>query len=215
MNIAVVMITCPGREELCRETLAAFDGTDWPRGEGERAPVCVVMDTSTAERKQERQEQNALKALKTGLGLIEGCEEPAYILFLEDDLIFNPHLAHNLRQWKPLREGWVGMASLYNPTIKEAVRYPEEHYFEAVPECVYGSQAYLFSRACGEYIAKHWSSVPGMQDIKMSRLAARGGWRIFYHVPCLAQHVGKVSAWGGPFHWTREYDEGFKAEVKP
>jgi glycosyltransferase involved in cell wall biosynthesis len=205
--ITPVMITCPGREAMLTQTLAQWGTSDCAAALG--LPV-VLVDDSTAERKQERQEQNALKALRKGLET-----DVEFILFLEDDLEFNAHLGHNLARWAPLTRGEFGMAGLYNPNIhaEGAARRRNfaEHWFEADPEGVYGSQAFLFSRACAQFVADHWTEIAGMQDIKMSRLAAKGGWKIFYHTPSLVQHVGKQSAWGGQFHQAADYDPKFKA----
>jgi len=56
----------------------------------------------------------------------------------------------------------------------------------------------------------HWERVPGMQDIKMSRLAAKGGWAIYYYAPSLVQHVGRESTWGGGYHYAPDFDPRFK-----
>jgi len=63
-----------------------------------------------------------------------------------------------------------------------------------------------------EYMVLHWWEVPGMQDIKMSRLAARL-CPLHYHMPSLVQHVGFKSAWTSDarFHQTRSFEGEFKA----
>jgi hypothetical protein len=149
---------------------------------------------------------NALTALRASLKL-----ETQFILFLEDDLAFNAHLFHNLTQWRPLRSGSLGMASLYNPTIHQMELSHAEHWFKADAGAVYGSQAFLFSTDTARFIAEHWHEVEGMQDIKMSRLAARGGWPIYYYSPSLVQHIGKMSTWGGGYHYAPDFDPHFKA----
>ena len=202
MKIAAVVITCPGREELCRATVESLRATDWP----ETWPIGISSDQAVEGTRQHRQQMNAHAALLAGIEL-----ETQFILFLEDDLAFNAHLCHNLTQWRPLRDGSLGMASLYNPTIHEMERSDSEHWFKADPNAVYGSQAYLFSPDAARFIAQHWHEVDGMQDIKMSRLAARGGWPIYYHSPSLVQHVGELSTWGGGYHYAPDFDAQFKA----
>src|SRR5688572_19319434 len=101
MNIVPVMITCPDREKVCQQTLENLAATDWPA----ENRVLLSMDSSQAERRQERQEQNSLHALRLGLQFIaEKFSKPeqarSYILFLEDDLEFNAHLYHNLTSWR-------------------------------------------------------------------------------------------------------------------
>jgi hypothetical protein len=202
MKIAAVVITCPGREDLCRSTIESLRSTDWPK----TWPIITSRDKAVEGFKQHRQQMNALTALRAGIEL-----EPEFILFLEDDVTFNAHLCHNLTQWRPLRNGSLGMASLYNPTIREMERSDTEHWFKADSGAVYGSQAYLFSIDTARFVENHWHEVEGMQDIKMSRLAARGGWTIYYHSPSLVQHIGNMSTWGGGYHYAPDFEPQFKA----
>jgi hypothetical protein len=202
MNLVATIITCPAREAMLRQTLASLAGTDLHL----RPLIC--MDTSRAERRQQRQEENARHALVAALE-----RDPELILFLEDDLDFNPHLRHNLSRWKPWTAGFLGLGSLYNPNIREKVRCHPEHWFQPDPEAVYGSQAFLLTPGCARYCLDHWAEVAGMQDIKISRLARDGGFNLFYHTPSLVQHVGRDSAWGGHFHDAQDFDPAFKAET--
>lgn len=202
MNITAVMISCRSRAELRAATLANLAATDWPQ---DRMPL-VRIDDSLAERPQQRQEENSQAALQLALDTTAD-----WILFLEDDLIFNRHLWHNLSAWQPFVESRMGFASLYNPNIAELSRDDERNFFVANPEAVYGSQAFLISRDCARFILAHWQDVPGMQDIKCSRLAAQFGTDIYYHAPSLVQHTGQVSAWGGHYHWSPDFSAEFKA----
>ena len=200
----------------------------------------IQRDETTFARRQERQEHNSLAALKA---VVNNFPEADVIVFCEDDVIFNRHLRHNLEHWKPLLkvvepeyEGFclgfgpliqnehilphAGQApeyffgSLYDPTIRELAAFPEDHYFIADPEAVYGSQCYVMNRKMAEYFVEHWWEVPGMQDIKMSRLAARVT-PIYYHMPSLVQHVGINSTWtdDNRFHDTKMYDGEFRSGV--
>lgn len=196
-NFFTVMISCPQRDTVRAKTIYNLMRTDWPD-----IPFISMADGGH-DRPQSRQEFNSKEALKVG---IESGKR--FILFLEDDLEFNNHLFHNLTHWHPFPH--VTMASLYNPNIREINRSRDFHYFEADPEAVYGSQAYLFSRHCAQFIVANWDSVPGMQDIKCSRIAARLGKPIFYFSPSLVQHVGNVSTFGGGFHQTADFDQHFK-----
>jgi hypothetical protein len=202
VKVATVVITCPGRDELCRATIGALRATGWP----DTWPIVVSRDEAVEGTRQYRQQMNARSGLYAGIAL-----EPDFIMFLEDDVAFNAHVGHNLTQWRPVRERWLGMASLYNPTIHEAERCDAEHWFRADAGAVYGSQAYVLSLDTARYVAEHWHEVEGMQDIKMSRLAARGGWPIYYHVPSLVQHVGVESTWGGGYHCAPDFDPQFRA----
>jgi len=202
VKIATVVITCPGRDELCRATVDSLRVTGWP----DTWPVVVSLDEAVEGTKQHRQQMNARNALCAGIAL-----EPDFIMFLEDDVAFNAHVGYNLTQWRPVRDRWLGMASLYNPTIHQAERCDAEHWFRADAGAIYGSQAYLFSLDTARYVADHWHEVEGMQDIKMSRLTARGGWPIYYHAPSLVQHVGMQSTWGGGYHYAPDFDPQFRA----
>jgi len=188
-----------------QRTLAHFQETDWG------SPPEIELDQTDCERRQDRQERTARKLLQ------HACKAaPDFILFLEDDLEFNRHLRHNLECWQPLiqmmqtQPGGHFFGSLYNPTIPERQRHSELAYFIAEPEAVYGSQAFLLSQATAQYLVEHWEEVPGMQDIKMSRLAARV-CPIYYHIPSLVQHVGQASIWGGNYHWANDFSADWKA----
>lgn len=233
MKMALVIITCPGREAYLEATLKSLSNTDFELPFGEQ--VLVQRDTNTCERKQERQERNSLSALQNVLAEDRDAE---VILFCEDDIIFNRHLRHNLEHWSPLknycgprRDATPGMpapsvkqhffGSLYDPNIRELDADPDiieewrrENYFIADPNAVYGSQCFVMSRAMAEYICEHWWEVEGMQDIKMSRLAARLG-KIHYHHPSLVQHIGYQSTWTSDarFHDTKTFNPEFKKQI--
>lgn len=205
IEIVAYILSCDERAEMRGQTIANLAATDWG------APPEVEIDRSDCERRQERQERTARRLLE------RACQrEHDFVLFLEDDLEFNRHLRHNLERWPPLlevlevRAGGHFFGSLYNPTIRERLRRNESAYFIADPEAVYGSQAFLLSQATARYAVAHWEEVPGMQDIKMSRLAARV-CPIYYHQPSLAQHVGRSSVWGGNYHWANDFNADWKA----
>ncbi|MBV9547965.1 MAG: hypothetical protein JOY61_26625 [Chloroflexi bacterium] len=202
MDIRAYMLSCPEREQVRESTLASLAGTDW----GE-APV-IELDRSEFARPEERQTQTALRLLERAV-----MDTAELFLFLEDDLQFNVHLRHNLTHWYPLESlnsSPLFFGSLYNPNIWELERVSSLNFFVAHPDFVYGSQAFVLSREMARYIIEHWSEVIGMQDIKMSRLAARLA-RIHYHSPSLVQHVGKLSMWGGPYHWTPDFHPTWRA----
>src|SRR5205814_1253602 len=102
LRLTAVMITCPERAELRRRTLENLLRTDF----GE-TPVEIQVADSKGDDKRRTQTRCAFLALQRGLE--KGGD---YILFLEDDLDFNRHLAHNLRNWQPLARGVVTLASL-------------------------------------------------------------------------------------------------------
>ena len=222
LNIAGVMITCPGREAQLKATLTDLRRCEVLADGHQALRLHVQLDETTYERRQERQEHNSLAALTTGLNRFP---DAAVLLFFEDDIIFNRHLMHNLQRWSPLRNierltpgqpqpgarRYV-FGSLYDPNVRELSCKPDENYFIADPRAVYGSQAFVMSRAMAEHFVSHWWDVQGMQDIKMSRLAALLG-PIYYHQPSLVQHVGVVSTWtdDARFHDTKSFDGDWRA----
>lgn len=199
------ILSCPDREELRRQTIANLLATDW------QAEPEIEIDQTTCERRQERQERTALRLLQKAVA-----DGPDFILFLEDDLGFNQYLRHNLQHWDPLvnlplRRHFF--ASLYNPafpSVRPLVLDSRHAFFVADPRTVFGSQAFLLSLVTARYITEHWCDVIGMQDIKMSRLAARV-CPIYYHTPSLVQHVGVKSVWGGVFHSAIDFSRDWKA----
>jgi hypothetical protein len=223
LNIAGVMITCPGREAVLKATLADLRVlADGHHAEGNQSlRLHIQLDETTYERRQERQEHNSLAALATGLNRFPDAD---VLLFFEDDIIFNRHLLHNLQRWSPLRNiarltpgqpqpsaRRYMFGSLYDPNVREISCKPDENYFIADPKAVYGSQAFVMSRAMAEHFVENWWDVQGMQDIKMSRLAALLG-PIYYHQPSLVQHVGVVSTWtdDARFHDTKYFDGNWR-----
>jgi hypothetical protein len=201
-RMGAYMLSCVSRDAVRAATLKRLASTDWS------GDVVVVLDESVAERPQERQEQTARRLLEQA-----AADRVGFVLFLEDDLEFNVHLEHNLTHWEPLRaagpDGHL-MASLYDPGVA-AISWDRERAFSiAHPELVYGSQAFLLSRATVDVVLAGWDSLPGMQDIKISRLAAAVG-PIHYHRPSLVQHVAGPSTWGGPSHRAEDFSPAWRA----
>jgi hypothetical protein len=199
--IQAVMISCPERKDLLHKTLKNLAQTDWGA-----APVHVQMDAETGKDRRDRQTKTALRALQWSLDA-----RADYILFLEDDLAFNRHLRHNLERWRPLKNGDVALAGLYNPNLRESAYDLQNQAMVVAPHSVFGSQAFVMSMAAVTHVVRHWKQVEGMQDIKISRLAGRLKYPVLYHCPSLIQHVGKSSVWGGVFHQARDFDAYWKA----
>jgi hypothetical protein len=202
MKITAYMISCPGREEIRNQTLSDLKETDWNN-------LCrIERDRTTFDDRRERQVHTASRLLKRALS-----DRSELILFLEDDLRFNTYLRHNLEHWWPLtnvQSGDYFFGSIYNPNVCELERNNSHAFFKADPGCVYGSQAFILSIATARHIVANWEKMIGMQDIRMSRLAAEMS-PIYYHVPSLVQHVGFTSAWGGSYHCAIDFNATWKA----
>lgn len=188
-RIQACMISIPERQACRHGTLEALARTDWP------SEPLLLFDPQRGEDRQARQTALALAALKHSLR-----KAFDYLLLIEDDLTFNLHLRHNLESWSPLRRGRIHLASLYNPGVY-AQAYDVRHHYQVMEgRSIFGSQAFLISRSALSYLIGHWNEVEGMQDIRISRLAARLNKPILYHAPSLVQHRGVKSTWGGRFH---------------
>jgi ADP-heptose:LPS heptosyltransferase len=202
-TIGAVLISCHERNELREKTLGNLANTDWGT-----LPVHVEMDRENGKHHRRRQTICAFSALKAAV-----TKPNDYILFLEDDLIFNRYIRHNLQHWAPLNNGVVSIAGLYNPGLRETACDVKNHCRVVAPTAIFGSQAFLISRKTAKYILNHWNEVRGMQDIKISRLAGRLGTPIVYHAPSLVQHVGIKSVYGGPFHHAADFDLTWRAST--
>jgi hypothetical protein len=177
--------------------------TDW-----DMASVHVRMDDGTGDNRRERQTQNALLALEWSL-----TTNAEYVLFLEDDLVFNRHFRHNLENWRPFRAHQLTLGALYNSGVHESAYDPSNQAAIVAPNKVFGSQAFVISRPTVEFVVRHWQRVGGMQDVRIARIAGRLRQPIFFHCPSLVQHVGVQSVWGGEFHQASDFDPDWRAPV--
>ena len=201
-SIVAVMVSCAPRDNIRRATLRRLAATDWGRG-----AVEVFRDPSPAP-------SDPGRSMNTGIynALAFGVRSKAdYILLLEDDLAFNRHLRHNLENWAPLARGEITLGSVYNPTLGVKAIDAENQCFVADPDGIYGSQAYIISRATAAFILRSFDRVPSLPDVKISRLAEKLQRPILYHVPSLVQHVGRISVWGGDFHHARDFNPRWRA----
>jgi ADP-heptose:LPS heptosyltransferase len=202
-GIRLGMISCPSRDAVREGTLARLHATDWPSPES----LLLQLDTSSADDPRTRQTETTLALLQRFLQ-----DTGDYLLLLEDDLDFNRYLWENLSGWMPLQCGKIELASLYNPGIMEEACDVEAGAYLVRAERIFGSQAMLLSRACARVIASAWHEIEGMQDIRISRLAARLKQPILYHSPSLVQHMPGPSTWGGIFHQAKDFDPAWRRQ---
>lgn len=205
--ISAVMISCDQRDSVRRETLDDLSTTDWAW------PVRVVLDSedlSPEEMNTFDPQQKQLHASRHALVIALRAQMP-WIVFMEDDLLFNRHIAHNIKLWEPIRNGTLNFGSLYCPgdqdygTLETGVCWREVN-----PEVCYGSQCYIMSREAAQWAVDNWYSIEGLQDIKLTRHAR--GKAVLYHVPCLVQHREVVSVWGGQHHFSNTFDAAWMCE---
>lgn len=135
-------------------------------------------------------------------------------LFLEDDVLFNRHLQHNLETWAPVsgcRPGDHFFGSLFNPGVLRRRTKDAEHWFEAEPLSAFGSQSLVISRTTVQHLVSCWGvDQSANADLRLIRLASLVG-PILFHQPSLIQHDGRVSLWGGPFIEARDFDPDWRA----
>ena len=200
LQIEAVMISCTARNELRQQTLADLAKTDWGS-----LPL-IQFDDGKENLPVQRQLRSTQIVLQKALE-----KNPDFVLFLEDDLLFNRHLRHNIFNWSPVKNKLVTLASLYNPKIREFACDTRHNVRIVHPSSVFGSQAFLISRQTVAYVLKNWHQSDAGQDLKIARLAGRLKKPIFYHAPSLVQHVGRQSIWGGQFHQAADFDSNWKA----
>ncbi len=110
------MISCVERREVRERTLKSLTNSDW----GE-APLHLQIDGGKGDNHKKRQTHCAFLALKKTLE-----RHADFILFLEDDLEFNRHIRHNLRQWGPVKSGSRDFGKfVQSASARTRVRCPE------------------------------------------------------------------------------------------
>lgn len=204
-RLKAYVYTCPERREVCEGTLARFRATDW----GEDPVACV--DDGGGPTNTYRLAANARRALAAALA-----DDADFFLFLEDDLLFNLHLRHNLAHWPPLRDGWLWMGSLYNPGL-----YPDPQVaagdlrasraLTVARGSYYSTQAVVLSRLAVETVLREWDDAPEAFDLKIAAIAERHSPGVLLHLPSLVQHVPVPSTWGGGGNRAQNFDPFFRA----
>jgi hypothetical protein len=200
-TVAAWMITCPERDETRQETLASLSASDWPD-----LPLQVLADPEKTRDRIERISRQILHALQQFLD-----HSARYLLLLEDDLIFNSHLRHNVERWRPYRDHEITLAGLYNPGLKEIAFDVAGNAVAVDPKSMFGRQALLLSRAFVKHAVSAWSTHNTAADRRLAFLAAQLGRPLYYHAPSLVQHRQVPSTWGGTANQARDFDPDWRA----
>ncbi len=131
-DIYAYVHTCPPRDEARAETLASLDRSD---AEGryriEREPEGAIAFA------------HHVAAFERAEKACQGADGARLVLRLEDDVIVNEHILHNLSTWPALREPDFGVGWLFLPT---AVEGAENDMVGRGP--VTGEQRWLGPRLC-------------------------------------------------------------------
>ena len=195
------MITCQDRDETRQATLASLSASDWPD-----LPLQILVDPEKTRDRIERICRQILHSLQQFLD-----HSAEYLLLLEDDLIFNRHLRHNLERWRSYRSREITLAGLYNPGLREIAFDVAGHAVAVAPQSAYGCQALLLSRPCVEHAVAGWHTQNSAADLRLVFLAAQLGRPLFYHSPSLVQHRQVPSTWGGAASQALDFDPDWRA----
>jgi hypothetical protein len=202
-RIKAFMYTCPERRTVWEETMGRWRLTDW--GED---PV-VVVDDGSGPPSQVRHVATARRMFA-----LAGEQDVDYCLFLEDDLLFNLHIAHNLAHWTPVLDGSLWMGTLYKPGLFPVLNAPgdswDAHAHRLALGGYYGSQAIVLSRAAVAMALREWDE-PGLLDLKLAGIAARHRAEVVLHTPSLVQQIPVASVCGCAEHRANNFDPFFRA----
>lgn len=195
------MISCDARQKVREETLLNLSTTDWI------FDLEIILDKdyvdSSITDKCQRQTIASYYSLKKALD-----KPDRWIVFMEDDLIFNKYIAYNIENWEPIKNGSLNLGSLYTPNNNRCSIQDGPCWYKANCLRLYGSQFYIMSRVAAQWAIDHWYDEIGMQDIKITRLSR--GKPIYYYSPSLVQHMGVSSVWGGVSHHAYDFNEYWK-----
>lgn len=202
--ISAVMISCQNREKIREQTLDNLLSTDW------KWDIQIILDKDyIMPAKYEETHKTQRQTIAAYYALVKALENNStWIVFMEDDLIFNKHIAYNIENWEPIKNNFLNLGSLYTPNNNRCSVGDGNYWYKADCLKLYGSQFYIMSRLAAQWAIDHWDSEIGMQDIKITRLSR--GKPIYYYSPSLVQHRDIPSEWGGISHRAGDFDEYWK-----
>ena len=186
----VHLLTCAARISTCAQTLARWARTDWPGSP--HVYVGAGTDEAWGRFTRTDRRRDAFAAMVRS-ALVKPGEEQQWLLFLDDDLDFHPHLASHLEAWEPLRDRRSGMASVFNPSVRAATNLkPLRNSFAAEPQSFVAEQALLLRRCAAKQAVAHWNERPSLTSQRLNCVLQK--WQPFWvHKPSLVQKVGPDS----------------------
>jgi hypothetical protein len=194
----LTIMTCDKRTSVLNTTLDSLKSSDW----GEE-PL-VVHDTTRHHDPKISQTTTSYQILQTALTR-DGWE---YLVFCEDDVLFNRFLRHNLERWTPVRFGMALVGTLYQGGPWEVLG----DYSLAPAGQIGGSQAVVLKRSWLPELIRMWPGLHvGMQDMRMYQGVEQYFPYVFVHQPNLVQHAAVPSTWDGPPHVSPTFDQDWKA----
>jgi len=233
MRIAPWMLSCAERAGPRAATLARWARTD------AGAPPRVHLDAGEAAGDFGKPSRARRIVAAFAAMLARAAAESAaadWLLLLEDDLDFAPHLRAALAVWPPLRDPRCVLGTLYNPHLpvagpfppapapaldlpRNAARAEQEQeqeqeqeigptWFATPRETFTGAQALLVRPADAARALAAWDTEGAMQSARLARLLTAEGGLICVHRPSLVQHVAADSAWGARLHRAPDFAGG-------
>lgn len=198
MKFLLSITTCDERSEVLASTLDSLASTDWV------GKPLVVHDTFRLKDKGRSMTDNGRHALTLALA-----HDWDYLVYCEDDVLFNIHLHHNLQHWSALREPDFLCGMLYqgDPLTLVGKDY-------ALTDATHqgGSQGVVIKRSWLPTLLKQWNSIGGLVDMRIYKNYRKIQQYLYVHCPNLVQHQTAESTWGGNKHTSPTFDSLWKAE---
>lgn len=215
-RIGMYVVTYAANTESLTPTLASIRESDWGQ-----EPV-VVMQPADWPVSRENGSRNYKRALEATAA--DGCD---FALILEDDVLVNRHLRHNLLISPLVRRDQCDYYSLFIPDlIGDAWERREPHlgYRLARPRYagpnqlwersrVYGTQGVLLSRRFVLAALERWDRLVEGQDTRVISVCAEFRLPLWYSMPCLVEHVPRVSAFGTPLAYAPDFNAEFRLKI--
>lgn len=195
---------------MCAGTLARWARTDWPVAP--RVHLDPVAENEAPPWGTSARGTRLTEAFAGMLraALAEPGEDQDWLLLLEDDLEFHPHLARHVTRWAALQDERCWFASLFNSGVRSrSLADVPVHSFAAESLSYLGSQALLLRRGAAQEALARWDSLTGLQCQRLATLF--GPERpLWVHRPSLVQHVAVDSSWGARVKHAVDFDPAWE-----
>ena len=186
MNIKVFVQTCPQRRETRRFALESIEQSDIGKD-------YTLVEHTDGMQPGDGTGRAKARVLKFFGDLLQQMYESGvdYCLRLEDDVIVNRHILHNIRTWPALSEKNFGVGWLFVPpgVIEDEVnrgKGPRTGTHFRNNRGMFGALAVLFPRDRIPLISPKHLRLG--QDIAISAAMWDHGWRCYLHEPSLVEN---------------------------
>lgn len=177
-DLVIAVQTVPGREQALQATRASLARA------GVQHPVVVCQDP------QETKRHNLIKTL-TYLDM----SGASWVLRLEDDVLVNKHLLHNICTWSAPHQQNFGAGWLWRNAglaqSRTGIEVTQHGWVRTEPDLA-GAQGILLPRRIIPQlvmgIRDRWAETDGAQDKAITRTLFYKGLRVYIHDPPLVEH---------------------------